>query len=646
MEPDTSRTPTKRKFFPDLVETSSRSSAAPSKQHAKDKSVSDKLQAPSSSPVPSPASSSPRTQSPKRAVRFSPQVVETTSKVHGGNEKKRSSETRTGGRYDQDVGTKTASPAGAAQLQNVDRQKFSPQLVETGKRSFRQDDVLYPGQQYHDHVKSPNKKFPPYSPAMESRYSYASLLRRRHEGTRRHSFRVPELPAIPCSSSGESSQSPETSSHSTSPTVLSDEDLRHRSAKTSHRDSCYEPFGSPLFRDLVSARSAEKLLRDQALAAFPNEQVHQPVSHFATDKEDGESPEEDEDEMLDPRIDLYTFRRGSTVDLAWELDEMRRHKEDAQLRERDRRFPAGQSPFSAAALAAKRMMNGLEGADGHAHDMIGGWQKDVNLAQMRRPASPPMLGDDITFVRCHSPQSMMCEAGSEGCAGHDGGAESKQDACLWTADNAAGKNANGGLWNGTCKRPCDAKEQGDQGGQSTPLPNARLGIVTPAVHGEEKPLPLRTKRKAPPLHQPIPSHLPTTPSDAKQSTLENMDQMLALEEGVQREFHDGFVTHIYNYLSLGYPCLARDFDEELSKISNISIEDLRKDDQSTDAKGYVGPPKGFGTRDNTVEKGQHMRWSALKLYIHEWARQQPKMAGPENSLDTWGASARRGSWGF
>src|SRR5690606_22335083 len=137
---------------------------------------------------------------------------------------------------------------------------------------------------------------------------------------------------------------------------------------------------------------------------------------------------------------------------------------DAELRERDRRFAAGQSKFSAAALAAKRMMYNFDSAEGaaaaggggggHDRDAIGGWQKDVSMAQIRRPSSPPMHGEDITFVRCQSPVSMICESESDVSASHDGGPESKQDGYgLWTADRAADKNINGGLWNGTCRRP-------------------------------------------------------------------------------------------------------------------------------------------------------------------------------------------------
>jgi len=120
--------------------------------------------------------------------------------------------------------------------------------------------------------------------------------------------------------------------------------------------------------------------------------------------------------------------------------------------------------------------------------------------------------------------------------------------------------------------------------------------------------------------------------------------MLVLEQEIDHEFHDGFVTQVYNYLSLGYPALARNFDYELSKISRIPIEELRRDDQLADVKGYVGVPEGSGVNEDGVTGGKCMRWMALRLYIREWARQKSKMTGSDDGVDAWGTRARRGSW--
>ena len=81
-----------------------------------------------------------------------------------------------------------------------------------------------------------------------------------------------------------------------------------------------------------------------------------------------------------------------------------------------------------------------------------------------------------------------------------------------------------------------------------------------------------------------------------------------------------FVTQVYTYLSLGYPSLARKFDEELSKITRVSVEDLRKDDGRVNTKGYVGAPEGTGTDVRGVLEGSTKceRWGGLRGSVREW----------------------------
>ena len=124
-----------------------------------------------------------------------------------------------------------------------------------------------------------------------------------------------------------------------------------------------------------------------------------------------------------------------------------------------------------------------------------------------------------------------------------------------------------------------------------------------------------------------------------------MDDTLELEKDIEAEFDDTFVTRIYNYLSIGYPALARKYDEELSKISRVPIEELRRDDGHADTNGYLGAPAGNGCGEKDLLNGHCGRWWALRLYIKEWARQQPRMAGGDGLSDkSWGVRARRGSW--
>ncbi|KAL8863844.1 MAG: hypothetical protein Q9198_010291, partial [Flavoplaca austrocitrina] len=61
--------------------------------------------------------------------------------------------------------------------------------------------------------------------------------------------------------------------------------------------------------------------------------------------------------------------------------------------------------------------------------------------------------------------------------------------------------------------------------------------------------------------------------------------------------------------------------------------------------GYVGAPEGTGCDLRGVQEGQCERWTALRLYIFEWAKQQPQMGIRDGAAnEDWGARARKGSW--
>ncbi len=82
------------------------------------------------------------------------------------------------------------------------------------------------------------------------------------------------------------------------------------------------------------------------------EQVHEPVHHFAVEDSDEESlpGKLEADNGTDPRI----FRRESGADLAWHMNEMRRHHEQLEEAKRElKEDTVGQSRFSAAALMGR-----------------------------------------------------------------------------------------------------------------------------------------------------------------------------------------------------------------------------------------------------------------------------------------------------
>lgn len=112
------------------------------------------------------------------------------------------------------------------------------------------------------------------------------------------------------------------------------------------------------------------------------------------------------------------------------------------------------------------------------------------------------------------------------------------------------------------------------------------------------------------------------------------------DEKIAAEFDDAFVTQVFNYLSLGYPSMARGFDEELGKISSVAIDELTSyDAAAAGVKGYLLE----ASADVTIPDEERCpRWRALKTYIYEWARQHPDL----DSFDplAWGVRERRGSW--
>jgi len=126
----------------------------------------------------------------------------------------------------------------------------------------------------------------------------------------------------------------------------------------------------------------------------------------------------------------------------------------------------------------------------------------------------------------------------------------------------------------------------------------------------------------------------------------NLDEKLELENVIEEEYTDEFITQVYNYLSLGYPSLARKFDDELSKIARVPILELRQDDHLASSRGYIRLGEDGFAEEEGINAEKCVRWRALRLYIREWARQQPRMAEPATRPGGWGVAVRRGSWAW
>jgi hypothetical protein len=88
--------------------------------------------------------------------------------------------------------------------------------------------------------------------------------------------------------------------------------------------------------------------------------------------------------------------------------------------------------------------------------------------------------------------------------------------------------------------------------------------------------------------------------------------------------------------------MAQPFDDELSRISYIPVSDLRQDDHLAESKGYIRLGADGNLTDAKITEESCMRWRALRVYIREWAKQHPNMAG--DGLGGAGIAARKGSW--
>ncbi|RHZ43056.1 uncharacterized protein CDV56_100333, partial [Aspergillus thermomutatus] len=282
------------------------------------------------------------------------------------------------------------------QMQSCPR-KFAPQLVETNRRSFRRKETshnLYeaPVQDYDigSRTHGGNTTYTTSdtsSATIESKFSYSSL--RQRQELRRHSFRVPDLPAIP-SSCSDASDGSEIPSLSASPSVSSNVPAHRSKAGNGRQSGCDGPLAEYFLS--LAAQSVENQLKEQALAAFPNEQVYESVDHFAIDKDEDECSHEDSKNAL-----LHASRRESSADLPWELEHMRRHKEDAEMRDRAMAGTKG-TRLSSAIFNARQLYSGIDN---------GYWRGNYEPDLSRYLARPPMLGDDLVFPQSLSPEATI-----------------------------------------------------------------------------------------------------------------------------------------------------------------------------------------------------------------------------------------------
>ncbi|KAF1989611.1 hypothetical protein K402DRAFT_401725 [Aulographum hederae CBS 113979] len=541
--------------------------------------------------------------------------------------------------------------------------KFAPQLLETATRSRKAGDEVptissadkteaisgFAAQSKRTDINH-NPTAPEDAPhhatllppeTLEARRTGSPLARVRSNSlrsNRSHSFRIPNLDPIESSESEEELEDPDPPSLSSTPSESSDKSAHYKHA-TRLRESVDDRTSGYLLQ--LAAKSAEKQLRDQAMAAFPNNDIHEPVDHYIGRDSD------------DTSMSMSRSVDGVT-EIDWEMIAMRQHREKAQEEKEKEEL----NRKADKAMGISKSNNGLWSGPFGKTGMAKGnkpWKCEIGLKQMQEGARPPMLGGEIEFPRCPSPEPArfdvtqgsdivrqnMCyltqQTQVEPCdeeglwhGPKDDEHKPNQRPSLWSTKGSS-TPPGGGLWGGFCK----------EGMHGMTPPRGPTGLMTPAVEGEN---PFESHNIDAVTQSQNQTHLLPPSPPPSNSGISSLDEKLELERSLEEEFDDSFVTQVYNYLSLGYPSMARQFDDELSKISKVEIKELRQDDQLSTARGYIR----LGDEENGKEMGiseQHCaRWKALRLYVREWGRQQPRMAPAPSHQAGFGVTVRRGSW--
>ncbi|KAH6603887.1 hypothetical protein Trco_007333 [Trichoderma cornu-damae] len=294
---------------------------------------------------------------------------------------------------------------------------------------------------------------------------------------------------------------------------------------------------------------------------------------------------------------------------------------------------------------------------------------DPKLLKLRQGPSPPMLGKDLVFRRCPSPKFTTLEPEDplEAHMIEDQGRDLPGQAGLWrgyccrsesTGGCAAAPDLHIPRMIETPSAPsspdkcctCDVVDAGVLSEEpvsifsSSGTASSGLTSSTSGLWGSSPQQQQQQHQHQHQQHQNGAGEPEGGPHGANglvglNERLQREKVQAERDEKILQEFGEDFVTQVYNYLSLGYPAMARGFDEELSRISHIGLDELRRDDEKQMAKGHMVEMK---LDASAPEEERCPRWVALRVYITEWARQHPDL----DNLDplAWGVRERRGSW--
>lgn len=538
------------------------------------------------------------------------------------------------------------------------RRRFVPELIETSKRSKRAGDSrpatfhtdktdITPGTDHiyveRQRVRSRPQTYPTPSntrplntvniphtkqtpPPLSCRQPSLCPCANTRQSIRRNSFQPKLDPIISEEDSNVDSDDEDEDETSATPSLSgsfsSSEDSMMKLQPACTRESCDDRFSGYLLA--LAAKPTEKELREQAEAAFPNSDFHEILEHFYDREVDVASNDESVvgTGILSSNIDglRHPLRRKST-EAGWAAWEMQQHQEKLnRLREDEihRKVaveatkPTFQDPVWTNGTTEK--ITTLARVNSSPTDK----QKETELDHMRSAASPPMLGSDLEFRMCPSPKATKFESDQR-------------------IDVQPNRSEDGGLWGGYCV----AEEDGEY------LSLTRRGPTMIHTPYSEREGPFSNA-----FGNEVPGEARPASSESNEGlhliagVHERLEQEAAkskAKEALLKEFNDTFVTQVYNYLSLGYPSLARQYDEELAKIAQIPEDELAKDDKKADAKGHIGLLEAPSSSVNGPD-GYCARWKALRIYILEWASQCPSISNGATSHGAWGVRARRGSW--